>query len=188
MTRTESSEPQQTLAQWLAREASVQATLNSGMGCGAVPRAQALEMDGLALMHAILEGRAPFAPIGQSMGFMLIEVEAGRAVFQGTPGADHLNPLGTVHGGWYATLLDSAVGCAVHTAMPIGRAYTTLELKLNIVKGISLKVPLVRAEGYTVHVGRQTATAEGRLYGADGTLYAHASTTCLVFEMPTEKT
>ena len=95
--------------------------------------------------------------------------------------------MGGLHGGWYATLLDSAVGCAVHTAMPIGRAYTTLELKLNIVRSISLKVSLVRAEGYTVHVGKQVATAEGRLYGADGTLYAHASTTCLVFEMPAAK-
>ena len=84
----------------------------------------------------------------------MIRVEFGRAIFQGKPSAKLLNPLGTVHGGWYATLLDSAVGCAVHTAMPVGRAYTTLELKMNIVRSISLKVPLVRAEGYTVMGGK----------------------------------
>ncbi len=91
--------------------------------------------------------------------------------------------MGGMHGGWYATLLDSAVGCAVHTAMPAGRGYTTLELKLNIVRAVSLEVPLVRAEGKVIHVGRQTATAEGRLVDAHGKLYAHATTTCLVFEL-----
>ena len=132
-------------------------------------------------------GKLPPSPISETLDFALIRVEFGRAIFQGKPSAKLLNPLGTVHGGWYATMLDSAVGCAVHTAMPVGRAYTTLELKMNIVRSISLKVPLVRAEGYTVHVGKQVATAEGRLYGADGTLYAHASTTCLVFELPAAK-
>jgi uncharacterized protein (TIGR00369 family) len=104
-------------------------------------------------------------------------------VFQGAPGADHLNPMGTVHGGWYATFLDSALGCAVHTMMPAGRGYTTAELSVNLVKGIGPKVQRVRAEGRVLHCGRQLATAEAKLLGPDGTLYAHATTTCLVFEM-----
>ena len=106
----------------------------------------------------------------------------GRAVFQGTPGPAHLNPMGTVHGGWYATLLDSALGCAVHTKMPPGRAYTTAELGVNLVKAIGTKVQRVRAEGRVLHSGRQLATAEARLVGPDGTC-THATTTCLVFEL-----
>ncbi len=134
-------------------------------------------------MQAMLEGRLPFASIAQTLDFLLIEVGDGRAVFQGTPGTQHLNPMGTVHGGWFATLLDSAVGCAVHTQMPPGRGYTTAELSVNIVKALTPKVQRVRAIGQVVHCGRQLATAEGRLVGPDGTLYAHATTTCLVFDM-----
>ena len=116
------------------------------------------------------------------MLFRSVEVAFGKAVFQGTPQLKHYNPLGTVHGGWFATLLDSAVGCAVHSSLPAGKAYTTLELKVNIVRALTDKVPLVRAEGRVVHGGSQVATAEGRLVGPDGKLYAHASTTCLVFD------
>jgi uncharacterized protein (TIGR00369 family) len=90
--------------------------------------------------------------------------------------------MGTVHGGWFATMLDTAMGCAVHSTLPAGKAYTTLELKLNLVRALTDAVPLVRAEGRLVHGGRQVATAEGRLVGPDGKLYAHASTTCLVFD------
>ena len=111
-----------------------------------------------------------------------VEVGDGHAVFQGEPQFKHYNPLGTVHGGWFATLLDSAVGCAVHSSLPAGKAYTTLELKVNIVRALTDQVPLVRAEGRVVHGGKQVATAEGRLVGPDGRLYAHASTTCLVFD------
>jgi len=175
---------QDTLKQWQDEEATVRARIRA-RGVATVEQLQGLT--GLEQMQRLLSGDFPAPPISETMDFGLLSVEFGRAIFQGKPSTKLLNPMGTVHGGWYATLLDSAVGCAVHTAMPVGRAYTTLELKLNIVRGISLKVPLVRAEGYTVHVGRQTATAEGRLYGADGTLYAHASTTCLVFEMPSVK-
>jgi uncharacterized protein (TIGR00369 family) len=138
-------------------------------------------------MTALLNGELPFAPISQTLDFLLVEVGEGRAVFQGTPGPAHLNPLGTIHGGWYATLLDSALGCAVHTMLPAGRGYTTAELGVNLVRAIGNKAPRVRAEGKVIHCGRQLATAEARLYGPDGTLYAHASTTCLVFELPSQK-
>jgi uncharacterized protein (TIGR00369 family) len=119
-----------------------------------------------------------------TMDFQLIEVGPGRAVFQGLPQLKHLNPIGTVHGGWYATLLDSALGCAVHTTMPVGRGYTTAELSVNLVRGaVSGREPL-RAIGQVIHSGRQLATAEGRLVDAAGEVHAHATTTCLVFERP----
>jgi uncharacterized protein (TIGR00369 family) len=113
----------------------------------------------------------------------MVHVEKGQAIFQGTPALAHLNPLGTVHGGWFATLLDSALGCAVHTMMPPGRGYTTAELSVNIVRALTPKVQRVRAEGRVIHCGRQLATADARLVGPDGTLYAHATTTCLVFDL-----
>jgi uncharacterized protein (TIGR00369 family) len=105
-------------------------------------------------------------------------------VFQGRPLLRHYNPLGSVHGGWFATLLDSALGCAVHTTMPAGKAYTTAELKINIVRPLTDKVPLVRAEGKVIHGGNRMATADARLTGPDGKLYAHGSTTCFVFDTP----
>jgi uncharacterized protein (TIGR00369 family) len=132
----------------------------------------------------MLAGELPYAPIARTLDFMLLEADEGRALFQGTPGPAHFNPMGTVHGGWYATLLDSALGCAVHTMLPPGRAYTTAELGLNLVRAIGPKAPRVRAEGKVIHCGRQLATAEARLFGPDGTLYAHATTTCLVFDLP----
>jgi uncharacterized protein (TIGR00369 family) len=104
-------------------------------------------------------------------------------VFQGQPLLRHYNPLGSVHGGWFATLLDSALGCAVHTSLPVGKGYTTLEFKLNLVRGLSAQVPRVRAIGRVVHAGKQVATSEAQLVGHDGKLYAHASTTCLIFDM-----
>ncbi|TNF63521.1 MAG: PaaI family thioesterase, partial [Burkholderiales bacterium] len=138
---------------------------------------------GLEVMQAMLQGEIPYAAIAQALDFLVIDIGEGTATFQGTPKASHFNPMGTVHGGWFATLLDSAVGCAVHTMMPPGRGYTTAELSVNIVKALTPKVQRVRAIGQVVHCGRQLATAEGRLVGPDGTLYAHATTTCLVFDM-----
>jgi uncharacterized protein (TIGR00369 family) len=101
-------------------------------------------------------------------------------MFQGEPTADFYNPIGSVHGGWAATLLDSCMACAVQSTLAAGRGYTTVELKVNLVRALSTDTGPVRAEGWVVHGGRQIATAEGRLTGADGKLYAHGSTTCLV--------
>jgi uncharacterized protein (TIGR00369 family) len=171
------------LEQWLAREREVAQRLEEGAGCGVVSPAQAAGRSGLELMQALLRGELPYPPMARTLKFQLVEVDTGRAVFQGAPGADHLNPMGGVHGGWYATLLDSAMGCAVHTMMPAGRAYTTTQLGVNLVRAIGPKVQRVRAEGQVLHSGRQLATAQARLVGPDGTLYAHATTTCLVFEM-----
>jgi uncharacterized protein (TIGR00369 family) len=142
------------------------------------------EETGLEVMQAMLQGHIPYAAIAKTLDFTIMEASAGRVVFQGTPLAQHLNPLGSIHGGWVATLLDSALGCSVHTMMPPGRGYTTAELSVNYVKALTPRVARVRAEGKVIHCGRQLATAEARLFGPDGTLYAHATTTCLVFEMP----
>jgi uncharacterized protein (TIGR00369 family) len=172
---------------WLSQEQAQRARLATGAGPGVATPAQVAGLSGLQVMQAMLRGELPFAPIAQTLDFLLIEAEDGRAVFQGTPGPAHLNPMGGVHGGWYATLLDSALGCAIHTKMPPGRGYTTAELSVNLVRAIGLKAPRVRAEGKVLHCGRQLATAEARLYGPDGTLYAHATTTCLVFEVPAAK-
>ena len=175
------------LEAWLAQEREQGQRFDAGAGPGVAGPSQVAGRSGLDLMRAMLAGELPYAPIAKTLDFLLLEVDQGRALFQGTPGPAHLNPMGTVHGGWYATLLDSALGCAVHTMLPPGRAYTTAEFGLNLVRAIGPKAPRVRAEGKVIHCGRQLATAEGRLFGPDGTLYAHATTTCLVFEPPTAR-
>ena len=171
------------LEHWLAQEREILALLDAGPGPGVATRAQIAGLSGLQQMQAMLRGELPYAAIAKTLDFLIVEVEEGRAIFQGTPGAAHLNPMGSVHGGWFATLLDSALGCAVHTCMLPGRGYTTAELGINMVKALTPKVQRVRAEGRVIHCGRQLATAEARLVGPDGTLYAHATTTCLVFDL-----
>ena len=168
-------------ALWEAEEAAVRARLMPQVGVARPD--QVMSRTGMQMFEAMLAGELPAPPITQALDFTLLHAEPGRAVFQGRPLARHYNPMGTVHGGWYATLLDSAVGCAVHSTLPAGKAYTTLELKVNLVRALTDRVALVRAEGKVVHVGSRTATAEGRLTGVDGKLYAHASTTCLISDL-----
>lgn len=181
------TEPHATLDAWIAQEAEIVQRLDAGPGPGLARPEQVAGKTGLEMMQAMLRAEIPYAAIAKTLDFVLLEVGPGRAVFQGTPLAQHMNPLGTVHGGWAATLLDSALGCSVHTMMPAGRAYTTAELSVNYVRGLTPKVQRVRAEGKVIHCGRQLATAEARLVGPDGTLYAHATTTCLVFEAPSPR-
>ena len=180
--------PQDTLTQWIEQSAAVRARMLAGGGKpGLAGPEQVAGKSGMEVMQAMLAGEFPYPHIAETLDFALIEVEPGKAIFQGTPQLKHYNPLGTVHGGWYATLLDSAVGCAVHTMLPAGRAYTTAELSLNIVRAASHQSGPLRAIGTVIHCGRQLATAEGRIVGPDGKLYAHATTTCLVFEVPAQK-
>ncbi len=174
------------LEAWLAQEKAIRAVLDAGVGPGVARPDQIAGKSGLAIMQAMLNGEFPYPPIAQTLDFIIVEVGVGHAVFQGTPGGAHLNPMGSVHGGWFATLLDSALGCAVHTRMKPGQGYTTAELSVNIVRALTPKVTRVRAEAQVLHCGRQLATAEARLAGPDGTLYAHATTTCLVFELPSQ--
>ncbi|MFW8593426.1 PaaI family thioesterase [Cribrihabitans neustonicus] len=144
---------------------------------------QITEMSGLEFMQGILEGRLPGPPIAKTLGYRLSEVEEGRVVFRGTPEFAFTNPMGTVHGGWYGTLLDSAMACAVMTRVPRGSAYTTLEYKINILRPIPLGVT-VDCTGLTDHAGRSTGVAHGEIRGVeDGRLYATGSTTCIVMNI-----
>ncbi|KPQ08089.1 MAG: hypothetical protein HLUCCA12_03165 [Rhodobacteraceae bacterium HLUCCA12] len=141
-----------------------------------------LSMSGLEYMRGILNGQMAGAPIAGPMSFYLHSVDEGRVAFRGTPGFEHLNPMGAVHGGWYGTLLDSALGCAVATTLPRGRWYTTLEYKVNITRGLTPGT-LVEAEARVTHTGRSTGVAEGWLRGVeDGKLYATGSTTCIIMQ------
>jgi len=137
--------------------------------------------DGLAFLKAIIAGEVPHPPMSELLGFHLIEVGEGRAVFEGVPEFRHYNPIGTVHGGFAATLLDSALGCAVFSTIAKGEAWTTLELKFNLVRPLTKDTGPVRAEGRVVHRGRTVATSEGDLKDRAGKLYAHATTTCMIF-------
>jgi uncharacterized protein (TIGR00369 family) len=145
------------------------------------PLDQVRHLSGLEFMRGILEGQFPPAPIAAALKFELVEVEHGRAVFEGTPDFGFYNPIGSVHGGYAATLLDSCMGCAVHTVLPAGQGYTTLEFKINYVRAMTGDTGRVRAVGRVIHPGKRAATAEGNLYDAGGKLLAHATTTCLVF-------
>ena len=184
--RLSAAETQSVLQQWIADE-RVNVARMDAIGPGVATAEQWAGKTGLEQMQAMLDGLLPYAPIARTLDFSLIQVGPGVALFQGKPGPAHFNPMGGVHGGWFATLLDSALGCAVHTMMPTGRGYTTAELSVNFVRGLSPKVGRVRAEGKVIHCGKQLATAEARLFGPDGTLFAHATTTCLVFELPTPR-
>lgn len=166
------------VAQWEADEARIRARL---LASDVVPAGQAFGRSGIQMFDAIFAGELPSPPIGDTLDFIPVHIEPGVAVFQGRPQRRHYNPLGTVHGGWFATLLDSAVGCAVHSTLPVGKGYTTLELKVNMLRALTDRVPLVRAEGKVIQAGRQVAVAEGRIVGPDEKLYAHATTTCLIF-------
>ena len=141
------------------------------------------KLSGLAFLEGMLAGKHPGPPIAASLDFTLAEVSEGFAVFTVEPKEFHYNPIGVVHGGLACTLLDSAMACAIHSTLPAGRAYTTLELKVNLTRAITLATGPLRCEGKIIHSGRQVATSEGRITGADGKLYAHGTTTCMIFEV-----
>ena len=142
--------------------------------------ARGRELSGMDYVRAIFAGELPPPPIATLMGFRGVEAEPGRAVFEILPGDEHYNPIGSVHGGVALTLLDSAMGCAVHTLLEAGVGYATLEVKANFVRPITSETGLVRCEGTVLHAGSRVATAEGRVVDAAGTLLAHGTTTCLI--------
>lgn len=142
---------------------------------------RARELSGLDFLRSLIaEGRR--VPIGETLGFRLVEVAEGRAVFEAEAGPWAYNPIGSVHGGWYAAVLDAPLGVALHTLLPRGVGYTTLELKVNIVRGVRPDTGVLRAVGRVVHRGRRTAVTEARMEDAEGRLYAHATSTCLIVE------
>jgi uncharacterized protein (TIGR00369 family) len=141
----------------------------------------AAEMSGLEYLRAIARGELPAAPMANLLSFDFHEIEEGRVVFECVPAEYHYNPIGAVHGGLACTLFDSAMGCAVHTMLPAGVGYTTVELKVNFLRAIDAKTGRLLCEGTTIHVGGRIATAEARLRDERGKLYGHATTTCMIF-------
>jgi uncharacterized protein (TIGR00369 family) len=147
-----------------------------------VGAALARDLSGLDYLLGLAAGRIPPAPIAVLLGMSIVRVQPGEVTF-GLDVGEHLyNPIGSVHGGVFCTLLDSAMGCAVHSSLERGQAYTTLELKVNLVKALTVNTPSVAATGQVISAGRRVVTASGQITGPDGALYAHATTTCLVFE------
>ena len=149
---------------------------------GLVPMETMASLSGLDFLAGIVAGTFPAPPMAATLGFALVEVERGRAVFRVMPDERHYNPLGTIHGGLAMTLLDSCIGCAVQTTLAAGLAYTSVETKVNFTRAVSPKVGPLLAEGRIISEGRRICTAEGRLVGAgDGRVYAHGTGTCLIF-------
>jgi uncharacterized protein (TIGR00369 family) len=151
---------------------------------GVTPPNVMASMPGIDFVRAIFDGKLPAPPIMQTIEPFDSTAEPGIVVMHSTPGFRHYNPIGSVHGGYAATLLDSAMGLAVHSMLPPGTGYTTLEFKISFIKGMTENTGTVRSEGRTLNVGRRAATAEARITDAKGRLLAHATTTCLVFEIP----
>jgi uncharacterized protein (TIGR00369 family) len=143
--------------------------------------AAAAEVDGLAFIRMLATGDVPPPPIATTLGFTVESVEHGRVVFGMQPAEFHFNPIGSVHGGVYATLLDSAMGCAVHSTLPVGGRYTSLDISVKFLRAIRTDSGPVRCEGVVVHRGGRTALAEARLLDGAERLCAHATSTCLLF-------
>jgi uncharacterized protein (TIGR00369 family) len=145
-----------------------------------VSAALALDLTGLDYLRAIAESRIPPPPIAVLLGMSIVDVQPGRVTFSLEVGEHLYNPIGSVHGGVFCALLDSAMGCAAHSVLSRGQAYATLELKANLVKALTVTTPSVVATGQVISSGRRVITASGQITGPDGTLYAHGTTTCLV--------
>jgi uncharacterized protein (TIGR00369 family) len=145
--------------------------------------ADAVQRSGLDMLQAMLAGQIAPPPIAKLMDIALTEVSAGRSVFVGNPGIQHMNPIGSVHGGFAATLLDAALGVSIHSLLPAGTTYTTVELSINYIRAIQPETGALTAIGSAIHVGRRLATAEARLENADGKLFAHGTTTCMVMPL-----
>lgn len=155
----------------------------SRLGIGTIPLADVAGLSGIEQLRRIVAGDYPAPPIAARMNFALIEVSEGRAVFRGVPGEQHLNPLGGVHGGWAATVMDSALGCCIHTLLAAGEAYSTAEMKINYTRPITPATGEVTCEGKVVHKGRTLAVSEARLTDRDGKLLAFGTETCSIFPL-----
>ena len=171
-------------SEWANHQMQVRKRMQDNGGRpGVAPLNQLAGKNGRQVLEAMMSGELPHPHMNETLGFDLMEVGDGHAIFQGVPHLRYYNPMGTVHGGWYSTLLDSALGCAVQSKLPAGRAYTTAELSINIVRAASHKTGPLRAVANVIHSGKQIATAEAKILDAEGRLYAHGTTTCFVFDM-----
>jgi uncharacterized protein (TIGR00369 family) len=175
--------PDQVLARWRARENDLRShNIEPGLGS---PE-QFAGRSGMQVFEAMLKGDIPPPPICETLDFLLVEAAPGHAEFQGQPLFEHYNPLGSVHGGWVSTLLDSALACAVHSLLPPGKTYTTIELKVSFIRSLTKSVPLVRAVADVIHLGGRIGSSHAKLVGPDDTLYAHAMATCLIMDANTK--
>lgn len=183
-TMTTENKIQETLNAWQAQvdELRRQRSALGGGRAGLAKPEQVAGMSGLEVMTALLRGELPHPYMADTLECELVEISEGLAIFQATPQLKHYNPMGSVHGGWYMTLLDFALGCAVQTKVPAGRAYTTSQVNVNIVRAATIKTGPLRCIGTALHVGRQVGTSEAKIVGPDGMLYAHATTTCAIFD------
>ncbi|AEU34489.1 PaaI family thioesterase [Granulicella mallensis] len=173
---------------FLQDEGGGEASLKESRQIGVVSRDVLLAEDGMSFVTGMQNGRHPSAPYSDTTGIELVEVEEGRVVFIGRPGARYLNPVGTIHGGWAATILDAAMAYCVHSTLKAGENYTTLEMKINYIRPVLPSLGRVRCEGKVIHRGSRTATSEGRLFDERGKLLAHGSETCMIFPLsPCEK-
>ncbi|MBS1154733.1 MAG: Thioesterase/thiol ester dehydrase-isomerase [Proteobacteria bacterium] len=168
---------------WAKQQAeALQRMRDNGGSPGLARLDQLAGKSGREILEAMMAGELPYPPMNDTMNMSLLEVGDGHAVFQGIPLLQHYNPLGTVHGGWFATLLDSALGCAVQTTLSAGRTYTTAELSINIVRPASQQTGPLRAVARVLYVGGQMATVEARVEDEKGGLYAHATSTCFIYK------
>ena len=151
---------------------------------GVVPREIAAGISGLDFLEGLRDGKHPVPPFAAETDILIAEVDSGRVVFEATPSRRFYNPLGTVHGGWISTLLDSAMGCAVHSVLKAGQAYTTVDMAVSFVRPVFEKTGRLRCEGKIIHAGNRIATAEGRVWDNAGTLIAHGSETCIIMAVP----
>ncbi len=174
----ESREIERTLEQWRAESESAQRLCTPP---GLATREQLVGLSGVEFFTAMMNGQLPPPPMSATTEFVIISFSYGHIVMQGSPGLKFQNTMGSIHGGWIATILDSVVGCAVHTTLSAGMGYATAELKVSYFRPLSEAIGLVRAEGKVLSSGKKIAFAEGTLCGPDGKKYAHATTTCAVF-------
>jgi uncharacterized protein (TIGR00369 family) len=174
-------------SQWLVRKRAKRADAAETTAPAILPLDELKYRSGLDLLGEVVSGALPAGPMNNTLDFRLVEIEPGRAVYQGNPKAAFSNLIGTVHGGWSAAILDSCVGCAIHSMLPVGKGYTTIELKVNFVRAVTADCGPLRAEGKVINIGGRVGTAEGRLTDAAGRLYSHATTTCLFFDHSARK-
>jgi uncharacterized protein (TIGR00369 family) len=163
------------------------AQASQGFTYGLVPRETVFGMTGLEFLQKLVDRSLPAPPFAQAADIWISEVEAGRTLFEGKPSIRFYNPLGSVHGGWIATLLDSAMGCAVHTVLKAGQVYTTVDMNVSFVRPVFDKTGIIRCEGKIIHAGSRIATSEGRVWDKAGTLIAHGTETCAIMNLPGAK-
>ena len=163
------------------------AAMPGGFTFGLVPRETVFGMTGLEFLRKLVDRSLPAPPFAEAADIWITEVAEGRAVFEGKPSLRFYNPLGSVHGGWISTLLDSAMGCAVHTVLKAGQVYTTVDMNVSFVRPVFDKSGVIRCEGKIIHAGSRIATSEGRVWDKSGALIAHGTETCAIMNLPGAK-